>query len=194
MIALRLIEDARAHGVTLEVDGADLIVEADDDPPAELIAELRQYKAELIAALVDPVAADTDDLAERAALIEYGAGVPRAWAEGYARFDPDRPPGDVPPQRWLRFVDDVGHFLDGGFAEQAAALGWGPLDLFGADDVRPFARVDRAGLLWLLHGDRLVALTVDAAIIETPTGARQTYRRKPNEPGRVLAWDLVPGR
>jgi hypothetical protein len=45
--------------------------------------------------------------------------------------------------------------------------------------------------LWLLHGDRVVALTADQAVIETSTGARQTYRRKPNEPGRVLVWDLV---
>ena len=93
--------------------------------------------------------------------------------------------------RCSRFVDDVGHFLDGGFAEQAAALGWRPLDLFGADDVRPFARIDKAGLLWLLHGDRLIALTADTAIVETSTGVRQTYRRKLNEPGRVLAWELA---
>ena len=35
------------------------------------------------------------------------------------------------------------------------------------DDTRPFARIDRAGLLWLLHGDRLLVLTEDAATIET---------------------------
>jgi hypothetical protein len=27
--------------------------------------------------------------------------------------------------------------------------------------------------------------------IETTTGARQIWRRKPNAPGRVLAWELV---
>jgi hypothetical protein len=31
-----------------------------------------------------------------------------------------------------------------------------------------------------------------AATIETRTGARQTYHRKPGYPGRVLAWELVP--
>jgi hypothetical protein len=132
-----------------------------------------------------------DDHAERVAIIAEGSGAPVGWCQGFARLDPDSPPGDMPAARWLRFVDDVGHFLDGGFAEQAAALGWGPHDLFGADADRPFARVDRAGLLWLLHGDRLVALTADTAIIETSTGARQTYRRKPAEPGRVLAWELT---
>jgi hypothetical protein len=78
--------------------------------------------------------------------------------QGFARLDPDRLPytGDVPPRRWLRFVDDLGRFLDGGFAEQIVALGWGPLDLFGVDRDQPFARIDKAGLLWLLDGGRLV--------------------------------------
>jgi hypothetical protein len=42
-----------------------------------------------------------------------------------------------------------------------------------------------------LNGDRLIALTENTATIETRTGARQTFRRKPNEPGRVLAWQLA---
>ncbi len=52
--------------------------------------------------------------------------------------------------------------------------------------------LSRAGLLWLLNGNRLVMLAEDAATIETPTGARQTSRRKPREPGQVLAWELAP--
>jgi hypothetical protein len=38
-------------------------------------------------------------------------GAPRAWAEGLARLDPSRPPADVPPKRWARFIDDCGRFL-----------------------------------------------------------------------------------
>ena len=30
-------------------------------------------------------------------------------------------------------------------------------------------------------------------MIETQTGARQTYRRKLNQPGRVLVWQLADG-
>ena len=75
-------------------------------------------------------------------------------------------------------------------ARVAAALGWGPLDLFGCDRDRPFARIDQAGLLWLLNDDKLVALSENSAGIETRTGNRHTYRRKPSEPGRVLAWEL----
>jgi hypothetical protein len=46
-------------------------------------------------------------------------------------------------------------------------------------------------LLWLLNGRRVVALTADTAIIETPDGGRLVYRRTPSGPGQVvLAWKL----
>jgi hypothetical protein len=127
---------------------------------------------------------------ERSAIVEYDGEIPREWAEGFARLDPDRSPADVPPRRWLQFVDDVGRFLDSRLAQQAAALGWGPYDLFGCDRDRPFARIDQAGLLWLPNGNRLVALSVEAAAVETRAGERLTYRRKRSEVGCVLAWEL----
>jgi hypothetical protein len=130
---------------------------------------------------------------ERAAIVKHDCGITHAWAEGYARLDPDRPLGDVPPQRWAAFIENVRLFLDGSFCAVAAALGWGPLDLFGCDRDRPFARIDQAGLLWLLNGHRLVALTENTATVETRTGARQTWRRRSSEPGRILAWELAHG-
>jgi len=69
---------------------------------------------------------------ERAAIVEYDGGAPRAWAEGLARLDPAKPPGDLPQQRWLRFIDDCGRFLDGGWAARAAVFGWGPLAICSA--------------------------------------------------------------
>jgi hypothetical protein len=133
-----------------------------------------------------------DAAEERAAIVEYDGKIPRAWAEGFARLDRDRPPGDVPARRWQRFVDDVGLFLDSSYCAVAAAFGWGPFDLFGCDRDRPFARIDQAGLLWLLNGNRLVALSENTATIEKCTGAWQTFRRKPTKPGRVLAWNCLP--
>jgi hypothetical protein len=38
------------------------------------------------------------------------------------------------------------------------------------DAERPFARIDRMGLNWLLNGDRLLALTAGSAVIETKGG------------------------
>src|SRR5262245_2916069 len=128
---------------------------------------------------------------ERAAIAEYDGGAPQSWAEALARLDPMRPPADVSPKRWLRFIDDCGRFLDSGWAAHAAKLNWHPLDLFGCDRERPFARVDHSGLLWLLNGRKLVALTADSAAIATPSGGSLTFRRRPVGPGRVvLAWEL----
>ena len=129
---------------------------------------------------------------ERAAIVEHDGGAPRGWAEALARVDPARPPAGVPPQRWLAFLDDCGRFVDGGWAERASIFGWGPLDLFGCDRERPFAHVDRLGLLWLLNGGTIIELHRDRAVIETRTGARQNYRRRPLDIGRiVLAWELA---
>jgi hypothetical protein len=61
------------------------------------------------------------------------------------------------------------------------ALGWGPLDLFGCNRDKPFARIDHMGLLWLLNGQKLVALMADSAAIGTQSGVTLTFRRKPTE-------------
>jgi hypothetical protein len=74
----------------------------------------------------------------------------------------------------------------------AAALGWGPFDLFGYDRDRPAARLGHSGLLWLLNGNNLRDLDRHKAVIETRTGALQTYRRKPMAVGEMaLPWELI---
>ena len=126
--------------------------------PDELIQQLRTVKPDLLTLVTpttQPIDTWTDAEEERAAIIEFDGGVPRAWAEALARLDPDKPPKHVPPQRWLRFIDDCGRFLDGGWADRAAALGWGPLQLFGCDRKRPFY-IPHRGLLWEVNGGRLV--------------------------------------
>ena len=164
--------------------------------PNELIEQLRAAKLDLISLLAPhtpPAETWTEREEERAGIAEFDSGAPRAWAEALARLDPEKPPADVPPRRWLRFIDDCGRFLDGGWARQAAAFGWGPLELFGCDRERPFARLDHAGLLWLLNGRKLAAFTAETATIETLTGAHQTYRRSSIVYGDVaLPWELAP--
>jgi hypothetical protein len=123
----------------------------------------------------------------------HDVGATRGWAAALARLDSARPPHDVPPHRWRRFIEDCGRFLDQGCGSCAGALGWGLFDLFGCDRKRPFTRISDAGLLWLLNGRKLVALTADTATIETLTGAHQTYRRRRVATGQVvLPWELNP--
>jgi hypothetical protein len=127
-----------------------------------------------------PAPTDTDAWSdieeERAAIFEYDGGMPRAWADGFARLDPGNAPADVPPKQWLRLIDDCGHFLDLGWAACAAAFGWRSLDLFGCHRERSFARLDQ---LWVLNGGTIVELHRDKAIIETQSGNRETFKVAP---------------
>jgi hypothetical protein len=115
MSARSLLDNCRVAGLSIEVDGGDLIVEADGDPPPSLLAELRQHKAEVIAFLIPPVPSaplPVDDLDERAAIIEAGAGVPKRWAEGFAAMCSMPAPPGFSPERWQRIIDAVGVFID----------------------------------------------------------------------------------
>jgi len=193
MIAQRLIEDARAAGLSIEVEGADLIVEADCEMPPDLLASLRQHKAELIAVLVPPSRAgtptDPDELDERAALIEFVANVPRRWAEGYAALCSMTPPAGFSSERWARIVDAAGVFLDR-WAADAIRCGWSDLDTFGCDRDRPDARFDAMGLVLLLDRMEVVGIDPDGADLVTETGTRQRYRRRPLPANTVSLWAL----
>jgi hypothetical protein len=127
---------------------------------------------------------------ERAAVAEYDGGAPRSWGEALARLDPARPPDDISPTRWLRFIDDCGQFIDNGWAARAEALGWGPLDLFGCNREKPFTRISQAGLLWLLEGQKLLALTAETAVISAPSGVQLTFYKRQVETGGALVWQL----
>jgi hypothetical protein len=112
-------------------------------------------------------------------------------ASELARLNPDEPPCNVPAGRWATFIADGQRFLTSSWVDRATALNWAALDLFGCDRNKPFARIDRMGLLWQIQGQRLLALSSESAVISTATGGSLTYRRLPQLPGRVLAWQLA---
>ena len=160
-------------------------LEWDQDPSAGL-ATLGAARAETQSFEGKPAA-----LVPSERVAEYDGSTRRAWAKKVARLDRGRPPADVPPHRWSQFIDDCGRFLSAPWISYAVELGWRPHDLFGCDRLRPFARIDRAGLLWFLHGHKLIALTGDTAVLETARGARQTFHRRPvAAEDTVLAWEL----
>jgi hypothetical protein len=86
-----------------------------------------------------------------------------------------RCPDRVDSDRWRQAIEDGRRFL-AEWGEQATALGWTAADLFDLHPTVPLARYDCMGLVWLLRGRRVVALTDTAATIKTDTGA-VTYRR-----------------
>jgi hypothetical protein len=85
---------------------------------------------------------------------------------------------------WQLAVADGRVFLSS-WGEQAEALAWTGRDLFGLAAVperlvanyRRLSRYDLTGLVWLLKGRPVVALTDATAAIQSPAGAILTYRR-----------------
>jgi len=99
-----------------------------------------------------------------------------------------RCPGHVPIGRWQQAVEDGRRFM-ARWGKQAEALGWDAKDLFGLHKppAQPhpsysrLSRYDEIGLIWLLQGRPVAALTETTAAIQNPTGAITTYRRR-NKP------------
>jgi hypothetical protein len=95
-----------------------------------------------------------------------------------------RCPAHVPVARWQQCVEDGRRFL-ATWGEQAERLGWTSADLCGlfpvpANPHPSFARLSRydgTGLIWLLEGRPVVALTADTASIRYPTGNILTFRK-----------------
>jgi hypothetical protein len=83
-------------------------------------------------------------------------------------------PENIPAERWHQFVDDAGLFLDL-WGSEAERLGWTSADLFGLDPVKPMARYDNMGVLWMLKGDAVLELTAKSATLS----GGLTYRRRP---------------
>jgi hypothetical protein len=100
-----------------------------------------------------------------------------------------RCPDQVDIADWQQAVEDARRFL-ARWGKQAEALAWTTADLFGLAPVRPrppanyrrLARYDLTGLLWLLRGRPVVALTTTTAAIQAPSGAMLTYRRHRKPP------------
>ena len=159
-----LLAEAQAVGLTLRADGDTLVIRG--QPRYEPIAK---------------------------ALLAHRATIPADWIAGVARLTSMTPPADVSQERWATLIADAGGFIEK-WGAQASRLGWSVPDLFGVNRVKPFVRVDGAGLIRLLNGREVVVLTENEIAIEVSARTHQTYRRK--LPGvvtakRCLLWELV---
>ena len=125
----------------------------------------------------------TNKYEERAAHLEYDAGLPRPWAELVARLLVSGPPGDFSEARWQAAVEGALRFADR-WASIAQRLGWTAADLFGLHPTCPAARVDARGLAWLLgDGSEVISIDAENADILTPRAARQRCHRVAAIPG-----------
>jgi hypothetical protein len=169
-----------AYGARIAVDGerVKLVCPSDTPLPAFLINAARAHKAELRALAGQPRVART--------------AVPAKWLDGLTALDPNGPPKGFPAPWWRGLIRDAELFLSV-WAKRAADLGWTTLDLFGAHSKAPAANFSCLGLLLVIRGGRVVALTAETAKIEQQSGARLTYTRRPPEAECVALWELPGG-
>jgi TubC N-terminal docking domain len=194
MSAVPLIDAVQRAGGAITLRGDRLRLSAPDPLPDNLLQELRAHKTEVIdhlrqARAPKPAQHPTDALSHGAVhSVELAS-----WVAGVARLATMAPPRTYPAHAWQQLITDAERFLNG-WAAPAAALGWPTWELFGCHKRAPWGRIQGMGLLLLLRGDEIAALTATEAAIRTWTGARQTYRRKPADPlhpvDRCLVWEL----
>ena len=208
-----LIADAAAAHVAVVADGAELHIYTPISYRGDLHLRLAALAPDVLAVLqqqnaqrighpqpgpedAESASAAADAFEERAAIAEFDAGIPRAWAQGFAALQCAQAPVWTArhPGLWPDLVNAVGLFLDR-WGRQAAELGWDPEDLFGAAPAAPLARVDQQGLVFFLQGGcDVVAMTADTATIRRPSGVVQTFRRphkNAHAPRTAPVWELV---
>ncbi len=182
MIAADLIRTVERAGGHLEPDGDGLVVEAPKPLPEPIMTALRAHKAEVIDFLNRPVA--------RVVLLAVPPGVPEAWVQGVADLLAMTCPASCPDARWQALREDAYRFLRD-HAARAHGLGWTGLDLFGVHPGKSWVRFDCMGLVPLLNGARVTALSGIEAVIEKSSGARLTFRPRTMAPDEAcLVWEL----
>jgi hypothetical protein len=231
MDSVTLIHRARDAGLRLEVAGNALKITGPKvaEPFVRLLAK---HKAQVLEALtinglrelrdLRKIASENpqgdlppsveeearrDRLEERAAILEFDEGLPRAEAEAaagremvvairQAEGDPApyasalaalraKCPAHVPEDRWRQAIIDATAFATE-WGGDTQTFGWTAAELFGlhpvpeqpAPNYDRLARLDDMGLIWLLRGRPVVALTATEAAYRCPSGAILTYRRK----------------
>ena len=159
--------------------------------------------------------ASRDRFEERAAILEFDESLSRAEAEATARREMvaghdtgpyasalaalrAHCPAYVDPADWQRAIEDDRRFITQ-WGEQAEALGWTSIDLFGlhsppekpAPNYRRLSCYDQTGLIWLLRGRSVVELTTTAATLRCPSGATLKFYRR-SEPALAGTANVAP--
>jgi hypothetical protein len=92
-------------------------------------------------------------------------------------------------ERWQTLIADAENFLIS-WGERALQFGWADLDLFGGHPKAQAFRFDVMGLIPIIGGGQVVALTERSAAIPTPGGSGLVYTRC-GALGGVCLWELA---
>jgi hypothetical protein len=173
MSAVEAVKIARAAGIELTLDGNGLLLDAASEPPLSVIEELRRHKHEI----VELLRSEHDRLEGRQHTADPGP-----YDEVLAKLRA-KCPDHIDLDRWQQAIWDADSFL-ARWGAQAHGLGWMARELFGLHAVpaRPpanysrLSRYDETGLIWLLRGRPVVAMTETGAAIQS-AGAVVMYRK-----------------
>ena len=146
--ALRALAAANAAGVAVILDGDGLIL--DPMPAADLVAELKAVKPDLLRVLAGRVAAR-------------------------AIINTAEPPPDCSEQRWVVARRGLKRFLDEGWGDQSTLLGWTSKSFIAVPPV--WGRVDLCGAALLIADRRVVAVTEATITIVGVTGSHLKFYR-----------------
>jgi hypothetical protein len=193
MDGLTLLRRAQDAGLRLEIAGT--AIKITGPKKAELLVRLlAKHKAQVLEAL----RLANGELQKIQEMQKMGPASPQddlhlaTYSQALAALRAECP-AYVDAADWQRAIED-GHRFVTQWGKQAEALGWAPADLFGlytppekpAPNYRRLSRYDQTGLIWLLRGRPVIALTQTAATILARSGANLTYHRH-NKPAPTAA-------
>jgi hypothetical protein len=116
--------------------------------------------------------------------VEIEGSVLAEWHAILAELKRRGPTDWLPNERWRGLLLDAENFLSR-WCSAADLLGWTSLDLFGVHPIAPAARFDVMGLIPILNGAEVLALTSQTATTRRMSSAVLIYRR-PEHGGAVL--------
>ena len=199
MDGLALLRRAQDAGLRLEIAGTAIKITGPKkvEPLVRLLAE---HKAQVLEAL----RLANGELQKIQEMQKIGAASPRVdlhldtYSQALAALRAECP-AYVDAADGQQAIED-GHRFVTQWGKQAEALGWAPADLFGlpippqkpAPNYRRLSRYDQTGLIWLLHGRPVIALTETKATILARSGATLVYGRQ-NQPAPGLIGDSMGG-
>jgi len=197
MDGLTLLRRAQDAGLRLEMAGTAIKITGpkEAEPLVRLLAE---HKAQVLEAL----RLANGELQKIQEMQKIGPASPKhdlhlgTYSQALAALRAECP-AYVDAADWQQAIED-GHRFVTQWGKQAEGLGWAPADLFGlqtppekqAPNYRRLSRYDQTGLIWLLHGRPVIALTKTAATILAPSGVNLTYGRH-NKPAPARLGDSV---
>jgi hypothetical protein len=147
--ALEALDAAGSAGVRVKLQGGRLMIGCRREPPETVVNLLRANESALFLILSARELATATFTAEQ--------------------------PEDCSEVRWAEAMRGARRFVDEGWSDKAALLGWTAIELFRLPPL--WSRVDLAGAALLIGERRVIAVTEASIVIETPSGAQLKFRR-----------------